>query len=509
MVSFIVILVYLVGLTAIGYWGWRRTQSNSVEDIFIASGKLTTIVIFLTSLATCFSAFAFLGTPGYFYSYGVDSLAYMAPIVADLVIMLIIGRGFWMLAKRYKFVTPGDLLSGRYDYSKDGKRKPGKIVRIITAVYCIFFSIFYIQLNFTGCGYVIETTTGGKIPYLAGLFIIAAFIGLYTVMGGMKAVAWTDAIQAVLLILGMTIISIIAVNKGGGGQLFSNLAEKSPDWSRLKISPRYAYSCFLGVAISMPIWPQLWVRYYAGKRLKGTVIGVVMGEGIGVIITCIFLPAIIGAAGLLLWPDLKGLDADRVTVMFLQFIPGIGAGIFAAGALAAAMSTADSITLMLGSIFVRDIYQQIKPDASGKTLGWVSRIMCLLIVVASLLLALNPPDLLVGIAFKLAWPGVATFFPAVVGALYWRRATREGAIGSLLVGVLAVILTTYVWPDALGIYSTVWGVGLGAVALIVISLMTPPPPKEVVQKYHGFLEETLKYKNIQTAEDVAKVKIPS
>lgn len=502
MTVILTLAVYFVAMAVIGIIGYRKTKATDINDMFLASGTLSPFIVFITSCATCFSAFAFLGAPSYFYSYGVTSVLYMAPIVADLTFMAIVARGFWLLSKKYHFVTPADLLSARYDYKND------KTVRFLVAIACLVFCIFYIQLNFTGSGYVIETVTEGAISYKTGIILVAAFVGFYTIMGGMRSVAWTDTAQAILLFAALAVISGIAIAKGGGTHLFENVFDAFSQFGTMTESKIYAYTCMLGVAISMPVWPTMWQRCYTGRRFKGTVIGFVQGEAVGVFFLCILFPAIIGGAGILLFPNLEGLMSDKVTILYFAFVPGVLAGLFAVGALAAAMSTADALTLLLGSIVVNDIALQIRPDMSEKGREITSRTVCLAVILVSLVIALNPIDLLVAIAFKLAWPGAACFFPLVIGAIFWKRASREGGITGLIGAFVSVILTTIVWPDALGIYSAVWGAGAGFIGLIAGSLLSPPPPQEVVDKFHGFLSETYKYKGIDTGDDVMIIKVP-
>ncbi len=498
----VTLVVYFVVMIVIGFIGNKKTDAKNLNDMFVADGTLSPFIIFITSTATAFSAFAFLGAPSAFYSSGVTSVLWMAPIVADLTFMAIVARGMWLLAKRYNFVTPADLLSARFDYKKD------KTVRFIVAIMCLFFCGFYIQLNITGSGYVIETVTGGVISYEVGLIIVAVIIGFYTMMGGARSVAWSDTAQAILLIGALAVISVIAVINGGGADMFDKIMEIAPAVGNIETSKLYAYTCMLGVAASMPVWPSMWVRCYTGRNFKGTVIGFVQGEGVGVLFTCILFPALIGGAGILLFPGLVGTEADNITVMYFQYVPDILAGLFAIGALAAAMSTADAITLLLGSIVVKDIIDPFKPQMKDTHKANISRIACVLVIGVSLAIAFNPPGTLVEMAFAIAWPGAACFFPLVVGTIFWKRATREGAIIGLIMAVSAAALTTFVWPSALNIYASVWAILAGGGGLIVGSLLTPAPPEHIVTMFHGFLKETYKYKGISDKKDVMAISVP-
>jgi SSS family solute:Na+ symporter len=133
--ALVAIIVFFLILAWISWRGYRKTE-ESVEDHFIARGTIGALVIFLTSLATAYSAFTFLGGPGYIYNKGIAGLIILvgiAPLTFPL--MTQIGQRVWLLGKVYNYVTPADLLTDRY---------PSKWVRAITALICIVFPIFYI-----------------------------------------------------------------------------------------------------------------------------------------------------------------------------------------------------------------------------------------------------------------------------------------------------------------------------------------------------------------------------
>lgn len=175
----------------------------------------------------------------------------------DIPIMIVLGKRVWMLGKKYHYVTPADLLADRY-YSQT--------VRLITAVYCVLFTIFHIAVQFTGSAYVMTTMTNGMIPHGWAAALVAFFMGLYIALGGMRAVAWTDAIQAVLLFVAMIVLVFVALWSAGGWRGFSNVAQSYTDLMRINMSPFYVASVGVAIGLSVLVWPQMWVRYYAGSK---------------------------------------------------------------------------------------------------------------------------------------------------------------------------------------------------------------------------------------------------
>ncbi|TDA38030.1 MAG: hypothetical protein DSO08_04840 [Candidatus Methanomethylicota archaeon] len=489
--ALVAIIVFFLILAWISWRGYRKTE-ESVEDHFIARGTIGALVIFLTSLATAYSAFTFLGGPGYIYNKGIAGLIILvgiAPLTFPL--MTQIGQRVWLLGKVYNYVTPADLLTDRY---------PSKWVRAITALICIVFPIFYIGVQYTGCGYIMNVLTGGMVPYELGVIITGVFMSVYIALGGMRAVAWGDVLMAVLLVFGMAAIAAFGVATVGL-DLFQKAYAVKPQAFVISMDPVLVWTITIGSALSLPVWPQLWTKYYATKNQRGTW-GIGFGEQFGEVFVLGLCAILIAVSGMVLFPGLVGAEADRLTVLIASMMPIWLIGPIALAALAAALSTADAISLMIASVFTRDIYQKlINPKVSEKTAGRVGRILCFVISFLALIFALNPPGMIVDIILDLSWPGVLVMLPPLLGALFWRRANTAGGLGSLILGLAAVLATTYVWNTPFNIYQGIWGFIFGIIGLVVFSLATKPPEPQVVEKFHGLLEK-VPIRKIRTAEEL-------
>ncbi|MEM3366155.1 MAG: sodium:solute symporter family protein [Candidatus Methanomethyliaceae archaeon] len=489
--TLVAMLIFFLILAWISWRGYRKTE-ESVEDHFIARGTIGALVIFLTSLGTAYSAFTFLGGPGYIYNKGIAGviiLVGIAPITFPLMTM--IGQRVWLLGKRYNYVTPADLLADRY---------PSAWVRTITALICIVFPIFYIGVQYTGCGYIMNVLTDGLIPYEVGVIITGIFMSVYIALGGMRAVAWGDVLMAVLLVFGMLIIAAFGVATVGL-DLFQKAYAVKPQAFVITRDPVLVWTITIGSALSLPVWPQLWTKYYATKNQRGTW-GIGFGEQFGEVFVLGLCAILIGVSGMVLFPGLVGAEADRLTVLIASMMPIWAVAPISIAALAAALSTADAISLMIASVFTRDIYQRlISPTASERTAGRVGRILCFIVSFLALIFALNPPGMIVDIILDLSWPGVLVLLPPLLGALFWKRANTAGALGSLILGLVAVLATTYIWDTPFNIYQGIWGFVFGIIGLVLFSLLTKPPDPQIVEKFHGFFDK-IPLRKIRTAEEL-------
>jgi SSS family solute:Na+ symporter len=478
------IILYLVSLVVFGIWAERKTETTNIRDFFVARGTVGTTHAFLTALATGFSSFTFLGAIALAYDLGLDGiiLAGGALILATPGVALI-GRQVWALGRTYGYVTPSDLLGDRFNSS---------VVRVLVAAIAIIFSFFYIQVQLVGIGYIISVLTNQLISYQAAILITAILVAFYVALGGFRAVLYTDAVQAVLLVIGLLIISVLAYQYALQGAILS-AADAAPRIYQIQSAPLYLWTVAVGYGLSVAVWPHLFVRYFAAKNLKG-VFSVGFANDIGSILLLTLAAGLIGYVGITVFP---GVEPDTVTVQFIQALPLLLAGPMAAAGAAAAKSTADSILLTIGSIYVKDIHAPfVQSVGSQRRLVGITRIVTVAFTALATIAAINPPELLLQYVLDLSFPGFLLLLPVTAAAVYWRRATSQGAISALVAGLITLVLTTFVWSNALNIYPGIWGLVVSSVVLIIVSLLTPPTDKEITDRIHGFLE-SVDYKALE------------
>ncbi|HEX7392654.1 MAG TPA: sodium:solute symporter family protein, partial [Thermoplasmata archaeon] len=185
-------IVYLASLLGIGYFTWRRGHKTS-EDYFVASRSFGPIVLFLSLAATNFSAFTFFGFAGAAYKFGLAYYGIMAFGTGFMAISFyIIGRKVWLLGKKHGYITPPELI---------GDRMNSDSLRIIFLAVMVVFTLPYLATQAIGGGIAINQLTEGEVSYELGAVIVTAVILVYVTVGGMRADAYTDVLQGVLMLV--------------------------------------------------------------------------------------------------------------------------------------------------------------------------------------------------------------------------------------------------------------------------------------------------------------------
>lgn len=465
-------LLYLILLGYLGYYGSRSTLAD-VSDYFVADGSLGSLIMFLTSAGTAFSALTFLGGGGLAYNLGPAGPVTLGGLfLMDLPMMVVVGLKIWKTAKiratEMDYVTPADLLCDRYLDSR--------ILRIEVAIIAAVSSFFYVTVQFKGVGLVAEILTDGLVTQHQAIAAVALFMAAYIAIGGMRGVALTDALQSALLYFGVVVIAgFILFTRP---ELYREAATQTDIVTTYTLDPIYMYSFAAGFGITLPMWPQIWERYYASRRVSG-VWSMSLAEGMGAVLLLIIFACIVGLAGIGAFPNLE--QPDTVALQFIQEMPGVVLVFLIPAAVAAAMSTADSIILMIGSIISRDVYQSIiRSSASEERLSTYSKIISAVLTISAALFAFRELGEIGQFALDFAFPGYMLLLPPTLAAFWWKDANVYGTVLSMLVGGIYIIYITFqgpllenpsLWPGFKAFFVS------GAV-LIIVSLVTPQDDDE-------------------------------
>lgn len=467
--------IYLFFLVYLGYRGAQLTLDD-VSDYFVAEGTIGSLIIFLTGIGTALSSFTFLGSSGITYSLGIAGIVTVgAIVVTDIPSMVILGEKFWKISKMGKdYVTPSDLLCDRFDDSK--------ALRVIVAAIAVGFSFFYIAIQFKGMGLVLNVLSEGFVSENAAIVYVGIFMAVYIAMGGMRGVVYTDAVQAVLLFGGLALVSLWIVFTVPG-DIYVRAAQEAAATAEVEGNLVGLYTVAAGFGLSLPVWPHMWERYYAAKNHSG-VWGLGLAEGVGDTFLLTLFAGLIGFAGLVMFPGLEGAQADTVVLRFINQMPGPLLGLMMAAAIAAAMSTADSIILMIGSIFSRDIYQVlIAEDVSEKRLATYSKIVSGLVAFAALLVATRPLGELIQLVLDLSFPGYFLLFPVAVATFWWPRANKYGVSAGLVAGVVTIVYLLATEQVPFDLWIGFPGAIVVIAVMIPVSYLTPEPPEDRVQEF--------------------------
>jgi SSS family transporter len=452
----------------IGWYSMRRTRSE--EDYWIAGGNLGWFVGGATLAATHTSAGTFVGTIGVMYTVGW-SFGW---------VLLSIPLAYWfvaaVLAPRFttrKQLTLPAFIEARY-YSKK--------VRGLAAVIVLIATVVYIQAQIVAGGIIANIVFG--IPTQWGMVAFTVILLVYTVVGGMMAVVYTDAFQLVVMCLGALFALPLALRQVDGVEnLFTLVESANPlvfTWQSMPATLLFTMGLafFLGSIAT----PEKLIRLYAMKDMptirRGILFAIVVVTGINLVVFVIALAAIV------LFPQLPTGDLAMPMVATAVLPPTLGA-IMLAAITSAMMSTVDSLLIVAGSALSVDIYQNlIHPEVTPGRRLLVDRAGIVIvgsIPVLLLLSGVGEGELVQFIVLLFTALMAAAFVMPVVGGLLWRRATREGAAASMIGGVGVTFLWEIFGSEAID--PVLPGFLASAVLWVMVSLLTPPPPASAVEPY--------------------------
>lgn len=480
-ISVIIAFVLYLGLMmAIGIYYYRKT--NSMDDYIIGNRKLGAWVTAMSAEASDMSGWMMMGVPGAAYLAGFSS----AWIAVGL------GLGTWanwhFVAKRLRRYT--EMANNSLtlpDFFQNRFNDKSNLLRIVPAVFIVIFFVIYTSSGFVSGGKLFSTLFG--LDYATAVLIGAFVVVFYTLTGGFMAVCWTDFIQGIMMFFAIVIVPAFAMHVMGGVETSLNAIDivnptffnpfMNPDGSNISF---IAFISLMGWGLGYFGQPHILVRFMAIsstselKRSKRIAVGWYSIS----MIAAVF----VGMVGnVYLTEPLNGPDVEKVLLIMTEklFDPFVG-GLILSAVLAAIMSTASSQLLVAASAFSQDFYRSvIRQDASHTELVWVSRAAVLIISAMAISLAMNPNSFILEMV-AYAWAGfAATFGPAVLMSLFWRRTTRNGVLAGIVVGGVTVL----VWKQLalFGLYEIIPGFFFGLLAIYIVSLLDKEPTKEITDLF--------------------------
>lgn len=469
------LLVFLFAVFAVGVWASKYVQSSHsfLQEYFLGDRSLGGFVLAMTMTATYGSASSFLGGPGVAYNEGLGwVLLAMSQVVTGYFVLMVLGKKFAIVTRRYKAITLVDYLKERYQ---------SKWVVLFSAFSIIIFLFSAMAAQWIGGARLIESITG--LSYLSALFIFAASVLIYVMIGGFRAVALTDAIQGSIMFIG-TLVLLIAVIVAGGGipAIIQDLYNENPNLitpygAEGNLTPAYVSSFWILVGVGVVALPQIAVRAMSYKNARSMHRALIIGT-----IVVGFIMLNMHLVGVFARPILPGIEiGDKVMpLVALEVMPPWLAGIVLAAPMAAIMSTVDSLLILVGSAIVKDVYiNYMHPKASNQLIKRVSIAVTGVLGVIVFLLALNPPDLIIWLnLFAFGGLEAAFIWPIVLG-LYWKNGNKYGAIASMVTGVALYIFFDTFYPEPLGMHSIVFPVICSFFAYVIISLFTKKKLQQV------------------------------
>lgn len=460
------VVLYLLGTLGIGVWAGTRIKNTS--DFAVAGRSLPLIMVVTTTFATWFGAETVMGLPAKFVQGGLGAVV-EDPFGAGFCLVLV-GAFFAARLYRMNLLTIGDFYRQRF----------GKGVEVFCSLAIILSYLGWVAAQVTALGLVFNILTDGAMSPQTGMVVGLLAVLVYVVIGGFLAVAWTDFIQMIVLVIGLSVIAVFASDLAGGADKVLALA-KSRDLGRFLPNPTFTeMAMFLGSGLTMMLGsiPQqdVFQRVMSAKDSKTAQRGAMIG-GFSYIAFA-FVPMFIVLAAVAVMGDkaleLAQNDYQRVLPSFVMGHMPLFMQILFFGALLSAIKSTSSATLLAPTTsFVENILKQIRPGMSDKQSLVAMRVTLVIFAFAVLAyaIALQGTSIydLVSAAYQVTL--VAAFVPLVFG-LYWSRATTQGAVFSIFAGIAVWVaffpqVTTWgeVFPGQLA------GLLAALVGMVVGSLM--------------------------------------
>jgi Na+/proline symporter len=493
-VTITLVTLYFLAMLGIGVWASKKIKGT--EDYLVAGRSLGFWVFVLLMIGTVASGMSLLGVSGLGFKAGWPTIweQIFVPLSIGFCIIFF-GVKLHNVAKTAGYVTVQDYLAHRYESPV--------ALRTLSAVAGVIVSLIYLVGQYTAIAIVLMWLF--QIPLWLALVIATLVTTVYTAIGGLYAVAWASLVQSAILIIGVLVMApIIIFYAGGFTHVNTFLANVNPNlvmpWMPAgAFSPAYVVSFAVLLMVGLACAPHVINNVLAIKDVKyfkwaPVIAFVIYGAVMFLLKFTGFAGAVMVKEGVFTLPNVPNAG-DFVILYGIQYALPVMAlwAIFAVIVLAAVMSTTDRLMLTIGAMCSWDIYKKVlKPDADDKTVLLLSKVIVVLSALGTMILAINPPEMLA----ILIWMGIgvmlSTFAIPLLAGLYWRGATREGALAAMAFGLVSSLtfgLLNYVKATALGIdfgkiplHFSAYSFIIAILAMIVVSFLTKKTADKVLDE---------------------------
>lgn len=485
----IALVAYFVAMLAIGYYAYRRTSGH--EDYMLGGRRLSPTTAALSAGASDMSGWLMMGLPGAIYVSGL--------IEGWIAVGLTIGAylNWRLVAPRLRSYTETAKNSITIpSFFENRLHDTSRSLRVASGAIVLVFFTFYVSSMMVAGGVFFEVAF--DTSYRTGMLIVAGVTLAYTLIGGFLGASLTDVVQGTMMMIALLIVPVVVlVSLGGVGEALEGIREVDPARLSPLAGAGVTGASVVGV-VSALAWglgyfgqPHIIVRFMAMRdalsagRARRIGIGWMVISLAGAVVTGLLGIAYVNRIGL----DLS--DAEQIVLALSQALlhPLLVGAIFAA-ALAAIMSTVSSQLIVCSSAFVEDLYRIVRKDASPRNLVVLGRVAVLAVAVIATVLALDPADTILNLV-AFAWAGFgASFGPAILLSLFWRRLTTWGALAGMVTGAVTVILWKQFGPEIFGatLYEIVPGFLANLLVAVVVSRLTYEPDEEMEREFTAAAE---------------------
>jgi sodium/proline symporter len=483
------LVLYFAAMIGIGYYAYRQTADH--EGYMLAGRQLPPWTAALSAGASDMSGWLIMGLPGAIYVAGLVEvwIAIGLTIGAYLNWLFVAPRlrSYTEVAKN-SITIPSFLENRLHDTSR--------ALRVASGAIILVFFTFYVSSMLVAGGQFFVLAFGGS--YLVGAILVAVVTLGYTLFGGFLGASLTDVVQGVMMMIALLVVPIIAIYAVGGlGETAATIREVDPARLSLVGGEALSATTVIGI-ISAAAWglgyfgqPHIIVRFMAMRNAASA--GPARRIGIGWMVASLLGAVACGLVGIAFFQRTPNqLDDPELVVLAMSqaLLSPLVVGFVFAAVLAAIMSTVSSQLIVSSSAFVEDLYKVFGRDTSPRTLLLLGRLCVLAVAVIAGVLAVNPSDTILDLV-AFAWAGFgASFGPAILLSLFWRRLTNWGALAGMVAGAVIV----FAW-DAYGeavsgvdLYEIVPGFIANLVVAVIVSRMTYTPNPEMDREFDTAVE---------------------
>jgi len=479
-----IILAYLLILTGFNFLRTKRIKTQ--EDFMVAGRKLKTSVMVFTLICTWIGSGTFIAGAEFASKAGFSALWLAAGAWVGIILI------YFLAAKIQTFgqYTIGDILEERF----------GPVARVFGAIALIISFTAIVSYQFVAGGFILNVATDGAVPDSVGTIIAATFVILFTALGGMIAVAYTDLPNGIIIVLAC-LLSVPFVYMATGGlseatkQLdpgyFAVINQQFGAHPTLKVGGYFLATMLLLMGVQ-----SMYQKFYSARSAKDAKKAVILWT-----IGTIFVETVVVIIAVFSYSKFKNQidlsipkQGGKVVLLAARNLVPAPVGVLLLGAACAVViSTGMNYLLSPSTNIMRDIYQRfLKKDASQKTMVALQKVFVVILGVLAFLLGMRLKSVLEMSYFAYTIYGVA-ITPALIAALTWKRATKAGGLASIISGTFVCIflkILAEVLPADKAPEGDPWGIPLiypsliiSLLALIVVSLLTKKPEPKTLEKF--------------------------
>lgn len=482
---YITLGIFFVIMLGIGLYAQRQTKSLS--DFLVMGGKAGALVGGFAYFASQYSMSTFMGVPAITYGTGFAGLSISVPGLAFSMIIpaLFVGRKLMVMGRRYGFMTMTDYLSDRYE---------SNAIRGVHAIMMLIFVIAMMGAQTVGAGVIYNVFTGG--PEWVGVLVMGIVVSIYCIAGGMHGAMLTDVLQGALMVATAIVTFVLTVQMGGGMEaITSKLAATSPGHlTHPGTNNNFPWANYASMIVMWSFFtigqPTLFTKFFTMNSFRTMYKAVILGT-LGMLVSATLIEwSGVNASTFVM--GLTGKQTDFIVPLVLQQgLPPFMAALLITGIVSAGMSTISALLIVATGGVTRDLYQNlVNPQASPKFLLSMSRWMTIVLGIMAVLIGIAKPAGIFAL-IRFAFGGLGIWVAPVILGMYWKRATRTGAISAVILGeVFYVVMVIWYKEWAFGFDPLIICWLATMIIMVVVSLCTKGATQSTLDRHFDHLFES-------------------